>query len=259
VTGVPFIDYAYADGCARITLVNGDRGNPIHTESVAELFGAVRRSAADGAHVVVLAAEGRFFSVGGDLAAFGGSDDMATYVDDLADSLHRVVSELMRSDAIVVSVVQGMAAGAGFPLAAAADIVVAAQSAKFSLGYTRVGLNVDGGTSLLTHSLGLHRMLRLALLNDAITATEALAVGLVARVVPDDELNAVAAQVVAQLLDGPPAGLAATKRLLRETVEPHPESAMRREALAIRANAGGTDGREGVAAFLEKRPAKFGA
>lgn len=254
-----YVEYTFSGGCARITLADGDRGNPIHTESAAELFVAVRRAAADGARVIVLAAEGRFFSVGGDLAAFGGSDDMAGYIDDLADGLHRVVSELVRADAIVVSVVQGMAAGAGFPLAAAADIIVAAESAKFGLGYTKVGLNVDGGTSLLTHTLGLHRALRLALLNDTITAGDALAVGLVARVVPDDELREGAEAVVAQLLAGPASGQAATKRLLRDTVDPAPEVAMRREAFAIRENAGGADGREGVTAFLEKRPARFGA
>lgn len=254
-----YVDYTYADGCARITLADADRGNPIHTESVCELFAAVRRAATDDARVIVLNAEGRFFSVGGDLAAFGGSADMGTYIDDLADTLHRVVSELVRSSAIVVSVVQGAAAGAGFPLAAAADVVIAAKSAKFSLGYTRVGLNVDGGTSLIAHSLGLHRALRLALLNDAVTADEAYAMGLVARVVPDEELREAADDVVALLLAGPAGGQAATKRSLRETVEPAPEVAMRREALAIRENAASGDGREGVAAFLEKRPAKFGA
>ncbi|MCW2866687.1 MAG: paaG 1 [Marmoricola sp.] len=254
-----FIAYAFADGCARITLADGDRGNPIHLASVAELFDAVRRADADGARVIVIAAEGRFFSVGGDLAAFGGSDDVAAYIDELADSLHRVVSELVRASAIVVSVVHGMAAGAGFPLAASADIVLAAESARFSMGYTKVGLSVDGGTSLLTHSLGLHRALRLALLNDTITAGEALASGLVARVAPAGELHAVVEQVVSRILAGPAASQAATKRLLREAAEPDPESAMRREALAMRANAGGADGREGVAAFLEKRPARFDA
>jgi 2-(1,2-epoxy-1,2-dihydrophenyl)acetyl-CoA isomerase len=251
------VDYVCTDGCARITLADGDRGNPIHTESVAALHEAVRRATADAARVIVLAAEGRFFSVGGDLAAFGGSDDMAIYIDDLAESLHRVVSELMRSDAIVVSVVQGAAAGAAFPLAAAADIVIAARSARFSLGYTRVGLSVDGGTSLLAHSLGLHRALRLALLNDAVTADEALAIGLVARVVPDDELKDVADHLVEQLLAGPAGAQSATKRSLRETAEPAPEVAMRRESLAIREHAGSADGREGVSAFLAKRPARF--
>ncbi|MSZ76271.1 MAG: enoyl-CoA hydratase, partial [Actinobacteria bacterium] len=173
-----YIDYAYADGAARITLTDGERGNPIHTDQVGELFAAIRRADADGARVIVLASTGRFFSVGGDLAAFGGADDMAGYIDDLADSLHRVVSELLRSDAIVIAAVQGMAAGAGFPLAAAADLVVAASSAKFSLGYTKLGLSVDGGTSLLAHTLGLHRVLRLAILNDVLTADEAQAAGL---------------------------------------------------------------------------------
>ncbi|GAB2869556.1 enoyl-CoA hydratase/isomerase family protein [Nocardioides pacificus] len=166
---------------------------------------------------------------------------------------------LVRSDAIVVSVVQGHAAGAGFPLAAAADVVVAAQTARFSLGYTKVGLSVDGGTSMLAHSLGLHRALRLALLDDALTAEQAYAAGLVACVVPDGELAATAEAVVAQLLCGPREGQAATKRLLRGTVEPDPEGALKRETEAIRDNAGRPDGREGVAAFLEKRPAVFDA
>lgn len=253
-----YVDYAFADGAARITLADAEHGNAVHTDSVAELGAAVRRARNDGARVVVLTARGRFFSVGGDLAAFGRSEDMAGYIDDLADSLHRVVSELVHSDAIVVAVVQGHAAGAGFPLAAAADVVLAAESARFSLGYTRVGLSVDGGTSLLVHSLGLHRTLRLSLLNDTLTAAEAYDAGLVARVVPADELDASVESVVAQLLAGPATAQRETKRLLRVTAEPAPETAMRREALAIRANAGRADGREGVAAFLEKRAARFG-
>lgn len=251
------IDYSFADGCARITLADGDRGNAINTASVAALFTALRRADADGARVIVLAAEGRFFSVGGDLASFGGADDMAAYIDDLAEALHRCVSELLRSDAVVVSAVQGMAAGAGFPLAAAADIVLAADTAKFTLGYTKIGLSVDGGTSLLVHTLGLHRALRLALLNDVLTAEEAAAAGLVARVVPAAELAGAVDDVVATLLAGAAGSFAATKRLLRAAAEESPEGRLRAESLAIRANAGSPDGREGVTAFLEKRPPSF--
>ena len=251
------IDYSFADGCARITLADADRGNVINTESVAELFAALRRADADAARVIVLASTGRFFSVGGDLSSFGGSPDMAAYIDDLAEALHRCVSELLRTDAVVVSVGQGMAAGAGFPLAAAADIVIAADTAKFTLGYTKIGLSVDGGTSMLVHSLGLHRVLRLALLNDVVTAAEAATAGLVARVVPADELAACVDGVVATLLAGARGSFATTKRLLRDTAEPAPEARLRAESLAIRANAGSPDGREGVTAFLEKRPASF--
>ncbi|MDQ6524769.1 enoyl-CoA hydratase-related protein [Nocardioides sp. LHD-245] len=253
-----FVRYAYADGVARITLADGDRGNPIHHASVAQLHDAVRSAHRDAAWVIVLAAEGRFFSVGGDLGAFAEAEDVAGFIDDLAEALHRVVSELVRSEAIVVSVVQGTAAGAGFPLAAAADIVVAAVRARFSLAYTKVGLSPDGGSSLLVHTLGLHRALRVALLGDLLTAQEAYDAGLVARVVPADELAATADQIVADLAAGSVTAQAAAKRLLREVAAPAPESALRKETLSIRALADSPDGREGVAAFLEKRTPRFG-
>lgn len=254
-----FVRYEYADGVARITLADGERGNPIHHRSVAQLHEAVRSADRDGARVVVLAAEGRFFSVGGDLGAFAGAPDVTAFIDDLAEALHRVVGELVRSSAIVVSVVQGTAAGAGFPLAAAADVVLAADSAKFSLAYTKVGLSPDGGSSLLVHTLGLHRALRLAILGDLLTAQDAFDAGLVARVVPAAELAEAAEQVVATLAAGSATANAAAKRLLRDVVAPAPETALRKETLSIRALAGSPDGREGVAAFVEKRAPQFGA
>lgn len=253
------VTYSFADGIARITLNDGDRGNPIHQESVAALRAAVRRAGSDGARVVLLSSTGRFFSVGGDIAGFGAAEEIGSFVDDLAEELHRTISDLLRSPAIVVSVVHGTAAGAGFPLAAAADVVVAGESAKFTLGYTKIGFSVDGGTSLLVHSLGLHRTLRLALLNDVLTAAEAHAAGLVARVVPDDELAAAADAIAVQLAAGSAGAQAATKRLLRAVAEESPESVMRAESLSIRARAQEPDGREGVRAFLEKRPADFHA
>lgn len=251
------VRYELDGGAARITLADAERGNPINTAQVDQLFAAVRRARGDRARVIVLAAEGRFFSVGGDLAAMAGSEDMPSFIDDLADALHRVVSELLRSDAIVVSVVHGTAAGAGFPLACAADVVLAADSARFSLAYTKVGLSPDGGSSLLVHSLGLHRTLRLALLGDLLTASEAYDAGLVARVVPADELGEATAAVVSQLLAGSSAAQAATKHLLRDQAVAAPELTLRRELLSIRTLADHPHGREGVGAFLEKRPASF--
>lgn len=251
------VSYSFAGGIARITLDDADRGNPIHPGSVAALHDAVRRAGADAARVIVLASTGRFFSVGGDIAGFGGAEDVGTFVDDLAEALHRVISELLRSPAVVVSVVHGVAAGAGFPLAAAADVVLAGTSAKFTLGYTKIGFSVDGGTSLLVHTLGLHRALRMALLNDVITAEEAYAAGLVARVVEDDELAAAADAIAAQLAAGSAGAQGATKRLLRAVAEESPESVMRAESLSIRERATEPDGREGVRAFLEKRAPEF--
>ena len=235
------VTYDHLDGVARIRLVDGDRGNLLDQATVDALTRAVRRARSDDAHVVVLSAEGRAFSLGGDLA----------------ESLHRVVSDLHRMDAVVVSVVQGTAAGAGVPLAAAADLVLAASSAQFTLAYTRLGFSPDGGSTLLTASIGLHRALNLALLNPVLSAAEARAIGLVAQVHPDGELAAAVEDVVRLLRAGSRSAQVAAKRLLRETATPNAEAALRRETLSIRTRAADPDGREGVVAFLAKRAARF--
>ena len=186
------VHYRYAVGAAYLTLAAADRGNPIDQAMADDLFAAARRARADDARVVVLRSEGTAFSVGGDVGAFAAAEPREDMVDDLAETLHRTVSELHRMDAVVVAVVQGVAAGAGVPLAAAADVVLAGASARFTLAYTKIGFSPDGGSSLLTASLGLHRALHLALLNPVLSATQAQAAGLVAEVHPDDELDAAA-------------------------------------------------------------------
>jgi 2-(1,2-epoxy-1,2-dihydrophenyl)acetyl-CoA isomerase len=251
------VAYELIDGVARIRLSDGERGNPLDQVVVDALAQAVRRARADDVHVVVLSAEGRAFSFGGDVSAFAAAEDTELMVGDLAESLHRVVSELHRMDAIVVSVVHGMAAGAGLSLAAAADLVIAGSSARFTCAYTRIGFSPDGGTSLLTASIGLHAALRLALLNPVLTADEAHALGLVARVHPNEELDSAVDELVRLLRSGSRSAQVATKRLLRETATPGAEAALRRETLSIRTRAASADGREGVAAFLEKRQPSF--
>jgi 2-(1,2-epoxy-1,2-dihydrophenyl)acetyl-CoA isomerase len=251
------VRYELRDRVARITLAAGDRGNPLNQPMVDDLARAVRRARADDVHVVVISADGPAFSFGGDVSAFAAAGDTEQLVDDLAESLHRVVSDLHRMDAIVVSAVQGMAAGAGVPLAAAADLVLAAASARFTLAYTKIGFSPDGGSSLLTASVGLHRALHLALVNPVLSAAEAQAIGLVAQVSPDDQFESAVEDMVRLLRSGSRTGQVAAKRLLRETATPGAEAALRRETLSIRARAASPDGREGVAAFLEKRRPDF--
>lgn len=253
------VDYRYADGAAWLTLSDPDRGNVVTADSTVELAAAVRRADRDGARVIVLRATGRFFSVGGDLGSFAGAPDLPAHLDDLATAMHRVIADLQRSPAIVVTVVQGMAAGIGFPLAAAGDLVIAADRARFTLGYTRVGLPGDGGTGLLTRSLGLHRTLRLLLLNDRLTAQEAEQAGLVARVFPAEELDQRVDELVSTLAAGSASAQAAAKRLVREAAGDDVEARLAAEARAM-ARAGGTpDVREGVDAFLGKREPRFGS
>ena len=251
------VAYALRDGAATLTLDEPARGNSLDLPMAQSLLDGARRARADDARVVVLRAEGKAFCVGGDVSGFASAPDRGHHVDDLAELLHRAVSDLQRMDAVVVSVVQGVAAGAGVPLAAAADVVLAGASARFTLAYTRIGLSPDGGSSLLSATVGLHRALHWALLNPMLTADDAQAAGLVAQVHPDDGLDAAADAVVAALLAGSRDAQVAAKHLLRARAVPDPEGALRRETLAIRACVEGPDGREGVDAFLAKRTPVF--
>lgn len=257
VAGMSQVSYEQRDRVAYIQFSDPDRGNPINQSFVDELGIAIRQARTDDVHVVVLSSAGRAFSFGGDIQAFAATDDVDHMIDDLAESLHRQVSELHRINAIVVSVVSGTAAGAGVALAASADIVLAAESAKFTLAYTKIGLSPDGGSSLLISSIGLHRALRLALLNPVLSAKDAQAAGFVSEVHPDDELGTAVEKVVRTLRSGSRSAQVAAKRLFRETATPSEETALRRETLSIRACASGPDGVEGVAAFLAKRAPEY--
>ena len=251
------VSFEVRDGAGWITLNDAAHGNPFNLDSVADLRRAVASAKAADVGVIVIRAEGKSFSVGGDLGAFNEAADPGAYLDDLTNALHREVSELMHLDAIVISAVQGVAAGAGVAFAACADLVVASESARFTMAYTKVGVTPDGGSSLLVESIGRHRTLYMALLNPLFTAREAYLAGLVAEVHSDDTFDDGLAQIVAQLVNGSRPALVEAKRLIRAQASPAPEAALRREVLAMRDAAGSPDGAEGVASFLDKRPPAF--
>jgi 2-(1,2-epoxy-1,2-dihydrophenyl)acetyl-CoA isomerase len=251
------VRYEVRDGAAYLTLCQPDRGNPVDLTMAKELLAGASQARADDVRVVVLQAEGKAFSFGGDIAAMGAADDPGAFIDELAGVLHEAVLALQQLDAIVVSVVRGTAAGAGFPLAAAADIVLAADTAKFTLAYTKIGLTPDGGSTLLTTTIGLHRALHWALLNPLMTAAEAQLAGIVAQVHPLDDLDAAVEKVVGQLLAGSRSAQVAAKHLLRNKVAPDAAAALDNETAGIAAAAGSPDGREGVRAFLDKRAPAF--
>jgi 2-(1,2-epoxy-1,2-dihydrophenyl)acetyl-CoA isomerase len=207
--------------------------------------------------VLVLTGGEDAWCFGGDVATFASSPDRQGYIDELATRLHAAVSGLQSLDAIVLSVVDGVAAGAGMPLAAAGDILLASSRARFTLGYSKLGLTPDGGTTTLSASVGVHRLLYAALVNPIMDAETALRQGLVAEVVPPESLMARAQQLAGTLAHGSAEALSATKHLIRRQALPTPAEALEREQTALRAAAGSADATEGLFAFVEKRSPSF--
>jgi 2-(1,2-epoxy-1,2-dihydrophenyl)acetyl-CoA isomerase len=163
-----------------------------------DLLDAARRC--DGnpeVRAVLLTGKGRFFSGGGDVQSFAAAeDDAAGLLNRITGPLHAAIASFARMNAPLVTAINGTAAGAGFSLAISGDIVVAAESAKLTLAYTRIGMSADGGAShMLPQIVGLTRAKELMLLNPLLTATEAEQLGLVTLVVPDADLAAKANEI----------------------------------------------------------------
>src|ERR1700756_3172555 len=153
---------------------------------LAELADAARRCDRGPAKVVVLTGAGRFFSAGGDLRAMASSPSTpGDFVKTIADDLHRAISTFARMDAVLITAVNGVAAGAGFSLAVTGDLVLAAESASFTMAYTRAGLSPDGSASYhLPRLIGITKTKELMLTNRTLTSAEASQWGLVTAVVP---------------------------------------------------------------------------
>jgi 2-(1,2-epoxy-1,2-dihydrophenyl)acetyl-CoA isomerase len=249
-----------SDGVAAITLNRPEAANALSAEMARELHDAVLHIDADDAvRAVIITGSGRFFCAGGDLKSFADQgDDLPRFVKGMAGEFHMAISRMHRMDAPVIMAVNGVAAGAGFSLMLAGDLAIAAESARFTMAYTRAGLTPDGSsTYFLPRAVGLRRAKELTLLNRMLSAQEALAWGLVNEVVPDDELAARGRALAAELAAGPTLAYGAAKRLLDDGLNATLETAMVDEAQAISAMARSADGREGIAAFIAKRPAEY--
>ena len=208
---------------------------------------------------VILTGAGKMFSGGGDLKSFAAQGDaLPGHLKEVALYLHAAISRFVRMDAPVIAAVNGTAGGGGMSLCLFADVVLAAESAKFTLAYTRAGLSPDGGsTYFLPRLIGLRRALELALTNRVLTAKEALEWGMVTKVVPDSELQAEAQALAGQLAAGATRALGAAKRLLHHSFGESLETQMELEAQGIAEQARTRDAREGIAAFIAKRKASF--
>ncbi len=248
-----------ADGVARITLNRPDRLNSFTSSMHEELRAALATVAADDAsRVLLLTGAGRGFCAGQDLSDRAVTPGSAPV--DLGASIERnyrpLVLGLRNLPKPVVCAVNGVAAGAGANIALACDIVVAARSASFIQAFCKIGLVPDsGGTFFLPRLVGTARAVGLAMLGDKLTAEQAAQWGLIWKCVDDAELAPAVDALVAQLAQAPTRGLAAIKRAMYANDDL--AQALDLE-LALQRDLGySADYREGVDAFLAKRPARF--
>ena len=245
---------------ASIELNRPDAANGLTARMAAELRAAARLCDDDASlKVVVLRARGRFFCAGGDIKEMQAHGDaVGRELKALADDLHGAIATLCRMEPVLIVAVNGVAAGGGFSFALVGDIVLAAESASFTMAYTKAGLCPDGSSTwLLPRLVGLRKAQELMLLNPKLSAAEAQRIGLVTRVVADDALDAEVDALAAELARGPRRSQAGIRRLLLATFANDLESQMELEGRALAACAASPDGREGIDAFVAKRPPKF--
>ena len=264
--GLPVIDKGpvllrIADGIAHVSLNRPDVSNGMNVELLKALCDAIMVCHGEpDVRALLITGEGKNFCAGGDVHTFASKGEkLPDYIRQATAYLQNAVAGLIQLGAPVVASVQGFAAGGGgFGLVCASDMVVAAASAKFLAGATRVGMAPDAGVSVtLPRLVGLRKATAILLTNPVITAAEALELGIINRVVPDDELADASLKLARELAAGAPKALAATKRLLWSGIGTSVEQCLPEEARTVSELSGTADSREGLAAVIERRKPTF--
>ena len=250
---------------ATLTLNRPDALNVLNFAMIDALVAHTATLAADDSlRVVVLRGAGRHFMAGGDIRLFAAElgrspAERRSMFQRMVERLHAAVESLHRMPHPVVGRVHGAVAGFGLSLLNACDLVVAADDAYFASAYRQIGLSPDGGGSWsLPRVVGTRKAMEILLLGERFGAADALALGIVNRIVPAAELDAATGGIVRSLAAGPVVALRRTKRLVREAMGRTLSEQLQAEALSFGECAGTADFAEGITAFLAKRTPQFG-
>lgn len=253
--------FSVEDGVARISLNRPETLNSFHEAMHLEMHDALDQVSSDASvRALLLSGEGRGFCAGQDL-----SDPLVKPADpmpDLAPVIERfynpMLEKLSNLAVPTICAVNGIAAGAGANIPLACDFVIAARSAKFIQAFCKIGLIPDsGGTWFLPRLVGMARAKQLAMLGEPLTAEQALEWGMIYSVVDDEELQSTAMKLATHFASQPTLGLALTKQALNAS-QTNTLSAQLQLEKDLQQQAGASnDYREGVMAFIEKRPANY--
>jgi 2-(1,2-epoxy-1,2-dihydrophenyl)acetyl-CoA isomerase len=252
--------YDVTDGVATITLNRPDAYNALNLTLGRELFHAtLEADESRTVRCIVITGAGRAFCAGGDVKDFADNPDrIGILIKELTTYLHGAVSRLARAPKPVIMAINGIAAGGGMSLALAGDLVVAAESARFTMAYSKIAASPDGSSSyFLPRMIGLRRALELHFTNRVLTAAEAMQWGLVNRVHPDAEFAGAVKDLARELAQGPTLAFGRAKALFHQSTQESLETQMELEAQAIAQSGHTEDFRNGVTAFARKQSVTF--
>lgn len=243
-------------GIATITLNRPDAFNALNLALARDLFHAVLEvDEAPDVRCVIVTGAGKAFCAGGDVKDFADNlPRIGILIKELTTYLHGSVSRLCRSEKPVIMAINGVAAGGGFSLALAGDLVIATESARFTMAYSKIAATPDGSSSyFLPRLVGLRRAMDLYFTNRVLSAREACEWGLATRVVADAEFRGAVEALARELADGPTKAFGAAKRLLHQSTWDSLETQMELEAQSIASSGHTADFAAGVTAFANKQ------
>lgn len=255
------ISYSVENDIATVTFNDPATLNAAGVDTTEELLLAFEFAAKE-ARATILTGSGRGFCSGANLSGGLGGGEAPRGEFDAGKMLDRVynpfVTVMREHPHPIITAVNGAAAGVGCSIALMGDLVVCAESAYFLQAFRRIGLVPDGGsTYLLARTIGRVRAMEMTLLGDKLPAAKALEWGLVNEVVADGALMSTALDLAQRLATGPTTALAMTRQLVWSAVEDSWDEQLHAERIAQRTAGRTEDTKEGVRAFLEKRPANF--
>ena len=253
------VHYDRAGAVARITLNRPNKLNALNDRMTGEAQDALQQAAEDThVRVVVLTGAGRGFSVGQDLEQVSSRPDDWSVAEHLRHGYNHWVTLMREMEKPVVTAINGVAAGAGMSIALAGDIRLASDRASFVPAFVKIGLVPDSGfTWMLPHLVGPTRAFQIMVTGDTVTAHQALEWGLIHQVIPSEQLESVVSEWAERLANAPTRAIGLTKRAFNQAMDTTLAEAMEVEASLQEIAARTEDYREGVAAFLEKRPPVF--
>jgi 2-(1,2-epoxy-1,2-dihydrophenyl)acetyl-CoA isomerase len=248
-----------SDAVATITLNRPEVLNALNLSMTEELARKIQMCKDDdNVRALIITGAGRGFCAGGDMKAawehVQAGGDPRHFFRDLTVPLHRAVADIRLIEKPVIAAINGSVGGAGMSLAAACDLRLAAESAKFKQAYTSMGLVPDGGwTVFMPQIIGAAKAMELLLSDPVLDARQALTLGFVREVVPDDKLQQRARELATQLAQGSTTAFGGAKTLINAALFPMLETQLERERQRLMAQGGTKDFLERLSAFLQKK------